>query len=137
VEKVKPFRAGKRGENEFAEELFGGGARHVSFDLRARSFDQLVVLDSGGADRHTGHAAEAGVEVMYGLRREGDLAFVDELHLVDAAARRVHFFAPEGVRGAGGQAEAAVDALVDERRGRRMVGIEGRMLVGCRRHRWL
>ena len=36
------------------------------------------------------------------------------LHQVDAAARRVHLLAPQHVGGAGGQAEAAVHAVVDQ-----------------------
>jgi hypothetical protein len=44
---------------------------------------------------------------------------------MDAAARGVHFFAPEDVGGTSGEAEAAVDAFFDEVEGWGLLGIEG------------
>jgi hypothetical protein len=37
------------------------------------------------------------------------------LHQIDSPARRIHFLAPEDIGRARGQAEAAVDAGIDER----------------------
>ena len=46
-------------------------------------------------------------------------------HHVDAAAGGVHLFAPEDVGGAGGEAEAAVDAVGEELFFGRVVRVEG------------
>ena len=54
---------GEGGEEELAEERVGGGAGDVALDLGAGVFDELVVLDAGGAGGHAGHAAEAVVHV--------------------------------------------------------------------------
>ncbi len=51
-------------------------------------------------------------------------------HHVDAAAGRIHLFAPEHVGGAGGEAEAAVDAVGEEVFRRGMVCIEGAGVAG-------
>jgi len=105
---------GEGGEEETAEEGVGGGARDVAFDLRATVFDELVVLDAGGAGGHAGHAAEAVVHVEAEGLVERRVALGGGLHHVDAAAGRVHLLAPEDVGGAGGEAEAAVDAVGNE-----------------------
>ena len=54
------------------------------------------------------------------------LALEPLLHEVDAAAGAVHLLAPQHVRRAGGQAEAAVHAVADQCRVRRVVVVEGR-----------
>ena len=89
-------------------------AGNVALDLCAGVFDELVVLDAGGAGGHAGHAAEAVVHVAAEGLVERRVALRRVLHHVDAAARRVHLFAPEHVGGACGQAEAAVDAVGEE-----------------------
>ena len=53
------------------------------------------------------------------------VAFAGEFHQVDAAARGIHFFVPENVGGTDRQAETAVDAVLDDLFGRRMVRVEG------------
>ena len=61
--------------------------------------------------------------------------FGGEFHQVDAAARRIHFLAPEDVSGTGRQAEAAVHALINDFRGGGMVPVEdGWKRIGRRRH---
>ena len=77
-ERARPCRrrrAGMRegGEEEFAEEGVCGGAGDVALDLRAGVFDELVVLDAGGAGGHAGHAAEALVHVECGSSGRGAL----------------------------------------------------------------
>ena len=57
-------------------------------------------------------------------RRHLRAPFEARLHQIDAAARRVHLLAPQHVGRAGRQAEAAVHALVDQRRIGRMDRVE-------------
>jgi hypothetical protein len=118
------------GEEEAAEERVGGGARDVAFDLSATVLDELVVLDAGGAGGHAGHAAEAVVHVEAEGLVEGRVALGGGLHHVDAAAGRVHFFAPEDVGGTGGEAEAAVDAVGDKCGIGSVVRVEGTAFGG-------
>ena len=61
---------------------------------------------------------------------KGSLALAGLAHHVDAAAGGVHLFAPEDVGGAGGEAEAAVDAVFEELALGRIVGVEVRGM-GC------
>ena len=98
-------------EHEPAVGGVGGGPLEVSLHLGAGVLEQLVVLDPRRAGRDAGHAAEAVVEVLH--ERGGDLV-VALFHQHDPPARRVHLLAPENVGGAGGQAEAAVNAVVDQ-----------------------
>ena len=97
----------------------------MTFDLRASGFDEFSVVDAGRAGGHAGHAAEAGIEMADPLRVHGRVALAGEFHQVDAAARRIHFFVPEDVRGTDRQAEAAMDTVFDDLLGRWMVGVEG------------
>jgi hypothetical protein len=53
------------------------------------------------------------------------VALAGEFHQVDAAARRIHFFVPEDVRGTDRQAKAAMDTVFDDLFGRRVVRVEG------------
>ena len=108
------------GEEQAAEERVGGGARDVALDLCACIFDQLVVLHAGWARSHAGHAPEAVVHVATEVEVEGRVTFGGGLHHGRCGPRgRVHLFSPENVGGAGGEAEAAVDAVGEE------------FLVGC------
>src|SRR5438105_10589690 len=80
-------------------------------DLGARRFDELAVLDPGGAGRLARPAVEALPDVLRERGRIGAYAsFPDRLHQADAAARRVHLDAEDRERRAGGKAEAAVHA---------------------------
>ena len=102
-----------------------GRALEAALDLLPRRLDQAVVADAGGADRHARHAAEARVPVRDTVvRREADLPSLREVHQQDAAARRVHLLAPQHVGRAGGQAEPAVHAVVEQRALGRMVQVE-------------
>ncbi len=118
------------GEEEFAEEGVVGGAGDVAFYLGAGVFDELVVLDAGGAGGHAGHAAEAVVHVGAEVLVERGFALGGFGHHVDAAAGRVHLLAPEDVGGAGGEAEAAVDAVGEELFFGGVVRVEGAGLRG-------
>ena len=77
------------------------------------------------AGRDAGHAAQAAIEMLDHRAVEPDSALIGEFHQVDPPAGRVHLLAPEQVGGAGRQAEAAVDAVVDELGIGRMVIVEG------------
>src|SRR5207249_3218144 len=85
------------------------------FGDRPRRLDDRAVLHAGRARRLTGAAIQAGVY----MRAEvgivsADLAFVDLADLVDAAAGRVGFVAENAVGRTIVQAQAAVDALLEE-----------------------
>ena len=67
-------------------------------------------------------SAEVLVEGGFALRSFG--------HHIDAAAGRVHLFAPENVGRTGGKAEAAVDAVGEEFFRRGMMWVEGSGLGG-------
>ena len=115
--------------------FFSKRTREIAFDLRARSFDELAVIHPGRARGHASHTAEAGVKMADPLGSHLRRSFGGELHQVDAAARRIHFLAPENVRGTRGQTKTAVNALVNNGRGGRMMRVErGRKRIGRSRH---
>jgi len=68
--------------------------------------------------------------MFYEAIGEVGVAFGGLLHEVDAAAGRIHLFAPEPVGRAGGKAKAAVDALLIKLGGRRIVIVENRGATG-------
>src|SRR5690606_4457087 len=109
----------------------GPGPRHVPLDLRTGRLQQPVVLDTRGARGHTGHAAEAGVDVFGEGTFQFDLTALGEIHEVDAPARGVHFLAPQLIRGAGRQAESTVDAFVEQLARRRVRSVETRFRHEC------
>src|SRR5262249_37782542 len=76
------------------------------------------------------------IEVAHEGLGHPHLSFRGELHQVDAAARRVHLFAPERVGGACGQAEAAVHAVSDELLRGRVVLVEDAGLATWFREGW-
>ena len=108
-------------------------ALEVPLDLRAGVLDQLVVLHARRAGGDARHAAEAAVEMGHERRRD---LLVPLLHQHDPPARRVHLLAPEHVGRAGGQAEAAVDAVGDQvelGRSRRVVAAHTHTPAGSKR----
>src|SRR6516162_5212868 len=111
------------------------GPPAVPFDLRTHGFDQAVVADSGRASSDARHAAEARVEVPLVRVVPGRTPFEARLHEVNAPARRVRLAPPDRIRRTGGQAEPAVDAVLNELRGGRMNRIEdaGHASSYCRR----
>src|SRR6266508_1974180 len=124
-----PARVREEPEDQRPEGAVATRARVAALDLVAGGLDQLVVLDPRRAGGHARHAAEAPVEVADHLVVHG-LALEPDLHQVDAAPRRVHLLAPQQVGRAGRQAEAAVDAVVDQPLVRRVVQVERRYLLG-------
>ena len=117
---------GEEGVDDPARCPVGQGTPVPALHLGARGLDQLVVLHAGGTRRHARHAAQALVEVP-DRRVLQRIALEPLLHQVDAAAGAVHLLAPQHVRGAGREAEAAVHAVADQRRVRRVVVVEGRL----------
>src|SRR2546421_9396346 len=117
---------GEQREDHPAEQTIGERAGVMTLDLRARRFDQLVVLHARWARGEARHAAEAMVEMADVGIRHLRVAFGAELHQVDPPARGIHFLPPGEVGRAGGEAEAAVHALVDQRRRRRVLRVEDR-----------
>src|SRR5215470_2863000 len=91
----------------------------MMLDRRARFFDERRVADTGGTGRLASHAAETGIEVRDHAVVHRHPPLGPGLHHVNAAARRIHFLPDEDVAWTRRQAEAAVDALVDERLERR------------------
>jgi len=112
-------------KEQLAEEAVLCVARVAPVDLRPRRLDQLLVLHAGRAGGDAGHAAEALVDVVHEGVGHADLALGGQLHQRDAAARRIHLLAPQKVRRAGGEAEAAVHAIGDQLRIGRMMRVEG------------
>ena len=114
-------------EDERAQQPVVGRAVVAVLDHLSRLLDQPVVLHAGRARGDAGHAPEAAVEVLDDGVRQLDRAFGKALHQPDPPARRVHLLLPERPVGrAGRQAEAAVDAVVDQGR----VDAHGQMRSG-------
>jgi hypothetical protein len=124
AQQPQPPRVGEEPEDQRPEGTVAPRPRVAALDLLAGGLDQLVVLHAGRAGGDAGHAAKALVEVADHLVVHG-LALQPDLHQVDAATRRVHLLAPQQVGRAGRQAEAAVDAVVDQLLLRRVVQVEG------------
>ena len=96
------------GEHENTATLSDAMITH--FDRCLGCMACVTACPSGG---HAGHAPEAAVEVGdHGVRERGRVLVL--AHEDDAPARRVHLLIPELVRRARGQAEPAVDAVVDQ-----------------------
>ena len=120
----------KSREQKFAEERVARAAGNIALHLRARIFDELVVLYAGGASRHARHAAQTVIHVLAEGWIERGVSFGGFLHHVDAAARRIHLFSPQNIRGTCGQAEAAVHAIGQQFLVRRVMRIETGRLCG-------
>jgi len=125
AQQTEAARVRKEREEQCTVKFFEWGARMEALDLCAGGFEEFAVVDAGGAGGHACHAAEARVEVLDpgGCDLRG--AFGGCFDEMNAAAGGIHFFVPEDVGGAGGEAEAAVDAFLEDLGGGRMVGIEG------------
>jgi hypothetical protein len=85
--------------------------------MLARRLERPSIRDSRGADGLAGAAAEAApqMQCQRGVVRR-DVAALERAHQLDASARPVRLVAGREVRGAGLQAEAAVDAGVEPRK---------------------
>ena len=86
----------------------------TAFDLDARLLDERRILDAGGTRGDARKTTEAAIEVLDERRRHLRASFQPRLHQVDPPTRRIHFFAPEQVRRARWQTEAAMHTLVDQ-----------------------
>ncbi len=82
----------------------------ILLDLRARRFDQFAVLDAGRARGLARAAIQALVDVLHEGFAEREPALIHQHHLADSAARRIGFEAPEFVRRALIQTQAAMNA---------------------------
>ncbi len=96
--------------NEIAREPREKRAAVIFRDLAARGFDQLAVFDSRRTRALAGAAIEASVHVVHERVTERETPLIHKLHLANATARRIGFEAPQAIRRAMVQAEAAVDA---------------------------
>ena len=122
----QPPRIREQLENQATKQSIWNRAGVISLDLGPRRLDQLVVLNAGRTCGHARHAAETAIEVLDHRRVQPNGALLGQLHQVDSPARRVHLLAPQQVRRAGRQTEAAMDAVGDQLRIWRVMGIEGR-----------
>ena len=112
-----PARVRQDAEDDRANEPVGRLALVALLDQLPGLLDQPVVLHARRARGDAGHAAEAAVEVLDDGVRELERAFGQALHQPDPSARGVHLLLPERPVGrARRQAEAAVHAVVDQRR---------------------
>ena len=107
----QPSGPGEQLEHQPAVGLLDRRPLGVALDLRPCVLQQLVVLDARRTGGHAGHAAQTVVEVLHERARH---LLVTLLHQHDAPARGVHLLAPQHVGRAGGKAEAAVHAVVDQ-----------------------
>lgn len=102
-------------DGEAAPESAGGGGEDtVGFDLGAGGLEEAGVVNAGGAGGDAGEAAEAGIHFVAEGRIDGEFAVGDGTHEGDAAAGAVAFFFGRDKGGAGGEAEAAVHALLHD-----------------------
>src|ERR1700758_550348 len=83
----------------------------ILFDLRAGPFHQLAVLHARRASGLARAAVEASVDMPDKRLAQRQPPFVHKHHLTDAPARRIRFQAPQSVRGALVEAQAAVNAM--------------------------
>ena len=89
-----------------------------------RRFDQEIVAHARRTGGDTAHAAKACIEMPAHDVIEHDRTIRDALHQIDATARRIAFVRPRIVRRAGGQAEPAMYALINQFGCGRMMLIE-------------
>src|ERR1700674_341944 len=106
-------------------QLFSRRAFRLSFDLRARSFDEFSVVNTGRARRHASHAAQTAIEVAHPRRIHLRGTLARHLHQINPPARRIHFLPPQHIGGTHWQTKSAVHALFDDLVRRRMVRVEG------------
>ena len=104
-------RIREHAEEEPAHEPVTRRSLDLLLDRRPCALDEAVVAHARRARGDACHAAEAAVEVLRDRRVQRDGAVEARVHQVDPPARGVHLLAPEHVRRAGRQAEAAVDAV--------------------------
>src|ERR1700722_282203 len=81
------------------------------FDLRARRFHQLAVLDARGASRLAGAAIQTLIDVFHERVAERQAALIHQHDLANSPARGIGFEAPEFVGRAMIQAQAAMNAV--------------------------
>ena len=111
---LHPLGVGEEREDRLAAQALAARARPAALDLPARVLDELVVLHARRARGHARHAAQAVVPRVDLREGHGPVLLVAGAHEHDAPARGVHLLAPQHVRRARRQAEAAVHAVVDQ-----------------------
>ena len=95
---------------EFAFRARGGAG---ALDFGPRGFKQVGILHSRRAGGFAGQATQAVVHLIGEFARDGQVAIGDGAHESDAAPGAVALALGLHVSGAGGQAHAAVHALLD------------------------
>jgi len=95
----------------------GEGPLVTLLHIVAGVVDQLGVIDAGGAGGGAGQAGKAAVDVFDHLWRRICVGLQHFLDQIDAPARAIQLVAEQDIGGAGGGAEAAVDAFADHRLG--------------------
>src|SRR5712692_6703353 len=117
-------RVRKNGKDQPAIESLAERPRVIALNLRARGFDQFIVLYAGRARGHARHAAQTIVKVRHEGIGHLRLAIAGQFHQVNPPARGIHFFMPQTVRRASRQAEAAMHAFADQFHRGRVVIVE-------------
>lgn len=97
-------------DEDTAEEGLNRVATVDTVEVIAGGFEEVSVGDAAGAGGFAGAAAEAKVEVPDGGAVWGKAPRGEGTHQVDASARGIVFVAGFEIGGAGGEAEAAMDA---------------------------
>src|SRR5438876_8036310 len=98
-------------EKEPAQDTLEGGPAIIFLDLPACRLHQPPVFDAGRAGRLASPAIKTKIDVFDETLTQRQSSALHLDHLVDAAARRVHFQSQLAIRRAGVQAKPAVDTL--------------------------
>ena len=108
-----PGMGHERGDQP-AQPAFAARATASRFDMNARVVDEAHVVDAGRAGRGTGKAGEAAVDMPHGGGIGRAVGLQHLLDHVDAPARAVALVPQQQIGGAGRQAQAAMDAGLED-----------------------
>ena len=85
-----------------------------AFGFGAGVFEEFGVIDAGGTGGHAGEATETKIHFLGESASGVEFAISDSAHECNAAARTVALELGGVVSGAGGEAKAAVHALLHD-----------------------
>ena len=102
----------KSSENQRPEQANSQRPARAGLDFSASGLDQAAILHAGRAGGFASAAGQTKLDVLDVGRADGR-AVGDLRHLIDPAARRIHFNAQFAIGGTGVQTQAAVDAAVE------------------------
>ncbi len=108
----QPGRRQEFAKNEMAQSALDPGTLRIRFNFGAGRFHQTAIGHAGRTGTFTASAREAEVDVF--AVRIGDGSAGGHLHhLIDTAARRIHFHAEFAISRARVQTQTAMHALIE------------------------